>query len=86
MLDTGSDARMTAILGLPVGWLWGFGFLFILLLVCVFFFLFPPKKKKITAISSKWEKDVSYFFLLSVLVLLFKIFSSPFLLKYNHNH
>lgn len=45
MLDTGSDARMTAILGLPVGWLWGFGFLFILLLVRVFFFV-PPQKKK----------------------------------------
>lgn len=46
MLDTGSDARMTAILGLPVGWLWGFGFLFILLLVRVFFFFVPPQKKK----------------------------------------
>lgn len=68
MLDTGSNARTTAILGLPIGWLW------------VFFF------KKITAISSKWEKRVIYFLLHSVLVLLLKTLTSPLLPKYNHNH
>lgn len=81
MLDTGYNARTTAILGLPVGWLW------VILVVVLFhggvFCLFSPKDH---SNKLKVGETSPLLFLTFSSTVLLQIFFSPFLLNYNHNH